>query len=74
MYEVDTIELRKCMLDKGFHTITEMATACGLSRDTMSDILSNKVKPGATAMYAIAAVLGLDPEALGRIFFKRVVA
>ena len=74
MYTVDTVELRKAMIDKGFNTIQQMADACGLSRDTMSDIVKGRVRPGALAIYAIAAVLDLEPEALGRIFFKRVVA
>ncbi len=74
MYEVDTIELQKRMLDKGLKTIKQMADATGLSRDTVSDIINSKVKPGAIAMYAFANVLDLEPEALGRIFFKRSVA
>lgn len=74
MYEVDTKELRKQMIDKGLNTIQEMAEACHLSRDTMSDILSGKARPGAIAMYAIAETLMVDPETLGRIFFKRRVA
>ena len=74
MYEVDTIELRKQMIEKGLLTIQEMAEACHLSRDTMSDILNGKARPGAVAMYAIAETLMLEPEILGRIFFKRRVA
>ena len=74
MYTVDTIELRKAMLDKGLETIQQMADACGLSRDTMADIVKGRARPGAVAIYAIATVLDLEPEALGRIFFKRVVA
>lgn len=74
MYCVDTIELRKRMLDKGLDTIRKMAEASHINRDTMSDIIKGKIRPGATAMYAIAEVLDLEPEALGRIFFKRNVA
>lgn len=74
MYVVDTIELRKRMLEKGLDNIKKMSDACGLNRDTMSDIVNGRAKPGAVAMYAIATVLDLEPEALGRIFFKRDIA
>ncbi len=74
MYTVDNVELRKRMIDKGLNTIQQMADACGLSRDTMSDIVNGRVRPGAMAIYAIAAVLDLEPEVLGRIFFKKIVA
>lgn len=74
MYVVDTVGLRKLMIDKGYNNISEMAEACHLSRDTVSDILKGKARPGAVAMYAIAEALDVEPDILGRIFFKRVVA
>lgn len=74
MYTVDTVELRKRMLDKGLDNIRKMSEACHINRDTMSDIIKGRARPGATAMYSIAEVLDLEPEALGRIFFKRNVA
>ena len=74
MYTVDTIELRKLFLENGLISIQEMADACHLSRDTMSDIINGKARPGAVAMYSIAETLGAEPEILGKIFFKRVVA
>lgn len=74
MYTVDTIELRKLFIEKGLNTIQEMAEACRLSRDTMSDIINGKARPGAVAMYSIAEALDVEPEILGRIFFKRNIA
>lgn len=71
MYGVETIELRKKMLDKGFLTIGSLSDACGVNRNTLSDVLNGKTLPSAYVMSRLVKTLDLTPEEAGRIFFTK---
>lgn len=73
-YYVDTKELKKVMIDANIPTITGLADASGVDRNTLGNILSEKTKPSATAIEKIAAALSLSGEDIGRIFFAQELA
>lgn len=68
-YRVDTIELRKAMLDNGIRTNEALSRASGVGRDTISRTLNSKIRPSFDVMVKIAEALDLSPERAGRIFF-----
>ena len=73
-YQVDTIALRKAMLDKEFTTIEALSNASGVNRNTVGDILNGKIRPTSTVIEKISMTLELDGSAIGRIFFSQKLA
>ena len=69
MYQIDSIKLQQKMIECGFSSITALADAANVSRDTISGIISAKRRPQASVMYAIAGALKLSSEEAGAIFF-----
>ena len=74
MYSVNTIELKKAMIEAGFTNNLALAKAANISRNTLTRILKGQTKPSLEAMYAIAEVLKLKPQQAGEIFFNNSVA
>lgn len=74
MYSVNTIELKKAMIEAGFTNNLALAKAANISRNTLTRILKGQTKPSLEAMYAIAEVLKLKPQQAGEIFFNNGVA
>ena len=68
MYQIDSIKLQQKMIECGFSSITALADAANVSRDTISGIISAKRRPQASVMYAIAGALKLSSEEAGAIF------
>ena len=73
-YTVDTIMLRKAMLDAGIMTGADLAEKAGVSRVTVSNILTGKFRPSSAVIEKIAYALELDGSEVGRIFFKHELA
>lgn len=73
-YQVDTIALRKAMLDKKITTIEGLSNASGVNRNTVSDVLNGKIRPTSTVIEKISMALDLDGSAIGRIFFSQKLA
>lgn len=73
-YVVDTIELRKAMLDSGIVTIQDFVKASGVSDVTLGGILSGKIRPSTGVIEKIAKTLSLDGDDIARIFFKQKLA
>ena len=69
-YTVDTIELRKVMVDCGYNKIGQLAEESGVDRNTIGGILSGKIRPSSNIIEKVSIALGLDGEDIGRIFFK----
>ena len=74
MYSVDTKELKKAMIDAGINTVSELSERSGVNRNTLGDILNEKIYPSSDVMARIADTLSLPPESAGRIFFKPELA
>jgi transcriptional regulator with XRE-family HTH domain len=74
IYKVNTIELRKAMIEKNITTIEGLAKEAGVDRNTIGGILNGKTKPTSTIIEKIASALDLDGPDIGRIFFSRNLA
>lgn len=69
-YSVNTVELKKLMIEKGIETISELAEKSGVGRDTVSGVLSGKIRPSTAVMEKIMNALEMKPAEAGVIFFK----
>ena len=69
-YIVDTVELRKLLIDKNIDSISAFAELSGVGRDTVSGVLKGEIRPSTAVMDKFIAALELEPAAAGRIFFK----
>lgn len=74
MYEVDTKELRKKMIDCDIDTIEKLSTKTGVNRNTLSDVINGKSRPSSAVMAKLVSALGLTPEEAGNIFFAKKLA
>ena len=54
MYQVDTRELRKKMIDADIATIAGLAEASGVDRNTIGAILSEKARPSSAVWISIS--------------------
>lgn len=68
-YKIDTIELRKLMIDKEIVSITELSEKSGVGRDTLSRLMRGKIQPSFGVILKIVDALEMPPETAGRIFF-----
>ena len=74
MYSVDIKELRKAMIDAGINTTAELSERSGVNRNTLGDVLNEKIYPSSDVMARISNALSLSGESAGRIFFKKTLA
>lgn len=70
-YVVDTVELKKKMAEKKIKTTEEFSQKSGVNRNTLSDVLNDKIRPSTSVMDRIVVTLELSPETAGKIFFAR---
>lgn len=68
-YTVDTIALKKLMVENGFDTFTELAENADLSRDTVSGVMQGKIRPSTNVMDKLIMALHIKPCDAGKIFF-----
>ena len=71
MYYVDTVALRKIMLDRQINTIGALSKRSGVGRDTLGRILSGEAVPSTKIMYQIAAALEMTTNQAGECFFAQ---
>lgn len=74
MFEVDTVALRKAMLDAGFNDIKSLSEASGVNRVTTGDVVNGRIYPSSQVMARFAMTLHLSGQAAGEIFFKEKLA
>lgn len=72
-YCVDTIELQKMMIEKGFDTIGKLANAAGLDRNTVSDVVKGKKRPSTNVIEKLMIALDMNNSAAGLIFFVPII-
>lgn len=70
-YKVDTIALKKLMVDNGISTISELADKAELGRDTVSGVLKGKIRPSTNVMEKFIVALNINPCDAGSIFFMQ---
>lgn len=69
-YEVDIIELKKLMVEKECEKISDLSSASGVDRNTISEIVNNKKYPSSMVMTKIGKALDMNSQQMGAIFFK----
>ena len=69
IYSVNTVELKKLMIEKGIETIGELAEKSGVGRDTVSGVVNGKIRPSTAVMEKIMVALDMKPIDAGVIFF-----
>lgn len=73
-YTVDTIALRKLMIEQGYMTISSLSKASDVSRNTLSKVLDGSIRPSADVMSKLAVALTMSPEVAGRVFLPETYA
>jgi len=59
------------MAENGFHTISSLAYASKISRNTLGKVLEGAAQPSADIMYKLTIALKMTPEQAGTVFFAR---
>lgn len=72
-YRVDTIALRKLMVENNINTFTEMAEKSGVVRDTVASVVKGDSRPSTAVIEKFMAALNIDPVNAGPIFFVPVL-
>lgn len=72
-YIVDTVALRKLLIEKGIDSFSAMSELSGVGRDTVAGVLKGEIRPSTAVMDKFIVALELEPEAAGLIFFKPVL-
>lgn len=70
-FSVDTIRLKKLMIDNDINTIGELSHKSGVSRNTLSGVISGKVKPSTKVMESLICSLDIESSEAGNIFFVK---
>ncbi len=70
IYKTDTKAIKKMMIEKEIDTIIELSEKTGISRNTLSKVLSGESQPSSEVMDKLVSVLGIEPEKAGAIFFS----
>ena len=68
-YKVDTVALKKLMIENGIDTIGELAKRAGLNRNTTSAVVNGKCRPSTAVMDKLVAALNMESAVAGAIFF-----
>lgn len=68
-YSVNTVELKKLMIENGIETISELAERSGVGRSTIAGVVNGKIRPSTAVMEKIMAALDMKPVDAGVIFF-----
>ena len=74
MYTVDTKELKKRMIDKGYDTIDSFSKDCDVNRNTLADIVNGRAFPSSAVMVKIGEALEIAGNDMGQIFFTKKLA
>lgn len=70
-FSVDTVKIKKLMIDKDINTIGELSQLSGVNRNTLSDVISGKVKPSTKVMESLIRTLDIESSDAGSIFFVK---
>lgn len=70
-YRVDTVALKKKMVEQGLEKITDLSKASSIDRNTLSKVLSGSVKPSTTVIEKLMATLNIQSDMAGEIFFNQ---
>lgn len=68
-YKVDTIALKKLMVENEIDTISDLAEKTDLNRNTVSGVLKGEIRPSTNVMEKFIVALNINPSDAGSIFF-----
>lgn len=71
MFCVDTITLKKKMIECHLEKYIDLAEKAGVDRNTISNIMTHASRPSTTVMEKLAIALEMTPEEAGKIFFAK---
>lgn len=69
MDAINTVELKKVLVEQNIDTIKKFAEVCDIDRNIAAKVYRGKAKPGSETMFKIVAGLKLSPTRAGKIFF-----
>lgn len=69
VYKVNTVELKKLLIENGYDTIGDFAKDADMSRKTAADVVNGKRRPSTIIMEKFITVLHIEPQNAGIIFF-----
>ena len=72
-YCVDTVELRKLMIEKGIESFGEMARISGVNRGTVAKVVKGLARPSTDVMDRFIDALEMESTVAGAVFFKQVL-
>ncbi len=70
-FKTDIIAIRKLMVDNHFTTISSLADAAKINRNTLGKVLDGSIQPSSDVMCKLIEALHIAPDQAGHIFFKR---
>lgn len=73
-YVVDTIALKKKMIEKNISTISGLSTITGIDRNTLSSVINDGKLPSGRTMCKLVDALDIAGTEIGDIFFVKKLA
>jgi plasmid maintenance system antidote protein VapI len=71
MRQVDGTAIRVKMAEQGIRSVVELSRKCGITRNTLCNVINEKIRPSTEVMYKLADTLDMSPEEAGRIFMAQ---
>lgn len=67
---INTVELKKLMVENNLTKIKDLSAASGVTRKTLSGILNKKKLPSSETIYKLINALNIPIDKAGVIFFS----
>lgn len=67
--KIDTMKIKKLMLENGFETNASLSDKTGINRVTLGKILKGEQLPSSESIYRIVEALHISASEAGNIFF-----
>lgn len=73
-YMVDTVALKKLMVERGYDSATDISKDMKVSRNTVGSVLKGESYPSSKVISRFIEVLQIPLELVGSIFFVKKLA
>lgn len=70
-YKVDTIALKKKMVEQGLEKIVDLSRVSSVDRNTLSKVLNGNIKPSTIVIEKLMSALDISSDMAGEIFFNQ---
>ena len=68
-YVVDTVEIKKLMIDRNISSIAELSSISGINRNTLGAVINGEAYPSSKIIGKLIEVLLIPLDRVGSIFF-----